>query len=155
MRLGKRCGSKRLVLDDHALGRIPGARFGVRNDQRDRFADVAHLFARQDRLQRPMERTACRQPREGFARQAADLLAREVLRGEHEQHAGRRARRTSITPHDPRMRVRRAHDDRVCRVGRLNVGNEAAATSEEALIFQTRLGYADCGGGRTSCCVGW
>jgi hypothetical protein len=67
----------------------------------------------------------------------------EVFAGEHAKHARHGKRCGRIDRLDPRMRVRRAHEDPDHHVRSLDVGDIIAAAGQETLILLAKRPGAD------------
>jgi hypothetical protein len=70
-----------------------------------------------------------------------------VRRGEHRQHGGHAACRRRVDPHDPRMRVRRAHHHRMGLAFERDVVGIAPGAAHEAQVLEPRQRPADVTGG--------
>ena len=133
---------QRLPVDHNRLGGIARPVKRIRNHEGDRIADMAHGIACEDRIWRHID---------GAARHLA--LARQVAeRGgvgacEHERDARHRARLRSVGDTETRMRMRRAQHDCVQASRGRVIGNVAASTTQQRVIFLTgdRLAGAEFG----------
>jgi hypothetical protein len=70
------------------------------------------------------------------ARQRADIVGCQFGSREHGGHAGHLARHIDADSCDARMRMRRADDDAMKRVGRHEICDVAPASPHEALVFE-------------------
>ena len=142
---GRGVGDRRqgLVVDEHRLGRVlrPGLR--LRDDHGDRFAGIARLVSRQQRViadenlgpARPVQLEVEAGLRQRTVIERAEPVRRAVRSGEDGQHAGQGERRARVDRDDPRVRMRRAHHRGAGLAGHGEVVGEAAPTGQQARVF--------------------
>ena len=80
-----------------------------------------------------------------MARNAADAGRLDVLRGEHRQHALGLARLIGVDRQHPRVRVRRAHEGGIGRIGKARVVHETAGAAHQGIVFDARRTSGACG----------
>ncbi len=116
----------------------------LRDDDRDRLADIAHDVERQRATSRRHHRASVEISRDEVECQYSDGIALKVLAGQHGDDTGNIHRRGDVYPLHPRKGVRRANKGCVQRTGRHNVGSVAAPPGDEAEVFlpENGLTYA-------------
>ncbi len=128
---------QRFVAHLDALGRVHRLSMRARDDDRDRFADVAHLAAGQ----RVSWRTGHIATSGRFDRnirehrQRQDVVGGEIGMRVDGKHPGRLLRLRHVDRDDARACVRRAHEVRVQHAGHVHVIGIAPGAGEQALVF--------------------
>ena len=122
-------GRQLLVVDLEQRERVLGDVAAVRNDDGDGVSDEAHLLLRERALE---ERDELRQ-RVHAHRDRADVT--HVRGQEHRLHAWQRASGLRADREDARVGMRAAHDRRVQRARRLDIGHVSAAAAQEPRIL--------------------
>ena len=135
-------GEERLVLDRDALGGLLRRLEHRRDDERHGLADMTRLAAGERIpgriVARPAGGVGNRLRRVG---DGGDTCGDEVVGGEDGERGI--ARRRRVDRADRRVRVRRAQEDGVQRLGRRDVVGEASGPGDEAEILDARNGLAD------------
>ncbi len=78
-----------------------------------------------------------------MARDVAEAVGREVVAGQHQQHAGHGARRGHVDPADIGVRGLRAHHHGLRHVGKRDVVGIAALAGDQGLVLGTPNGLAN------------
>src|SRR5206468_1509749 len=127
-------GGQRFILDVDQLRRVLGQVSIARHDDRHRLADEPHLVGGRAVIvhgRRDADRERLRLPR-------------DIVAGDHADHALGRARLRHVVPEDARVRVARAHDRRVVDVAdRRMIVDVRSASGEETEILDALDRLAD------------
>ncbi len=150
---GIRHGVEDLVVDLDHLGGVTRLALRLRDHHRHLVADIAHRVAGDRGVRAGLHRLAVLGMDEPAADQVADralveVVARghelpEVLAGVDRHHARGRLRGRDVDRPDPRMGVRRAHEDRVQLAGPVYVVGVVALACDEPAILHPRDAGAD------------
>ena len=142
---------KFLVTDFHCFGRIHGLRLGLRHHEGDGLADMACLVRGQQQMRADEDRAAAGAGelhvefglRQRIVRNGFELVGREIGAGEHAEHARHRLRRRSIDRDNARVRIGRAHHDRIGLAVEIEIVGEAAFAGDEPRVLGAGHGLAD------------
>ena len=140
-------GRQRFEIDGDQLGRVFGEIAAFGQDDRDRLADMAHLVIGEQRLLRIEERVLDlrgpfpRQRQLGVGHRRKELG--ELRAVEHIGDARCRGRARQVDRANARMRHLAAHEHRMQRVGKLQIGHELAAAQQQAAVLATRHRASD------------
>ena len=136
-------GGERRVVDLEALGRVEGLRKGCGDDGRHRLADVAHRFACEREPRRLGHGRALARTDHPKRPHRCHAVLRHIGAGQHRDDARRCERGRCVDPANGRVRVRGANERAGERAGELDVGHEAPAPGEKALILDAPQRRAD------------
>ncbi len=136
---------ERVIIDAHVLRRVFCDVPALRDHDRDRLADMAHLVAREERVRTRMEDVLAH--RRWRNQQRAMLPERaQVLRGVHGDDAGSPARLRNVDPPDTRVRQRAAHERDVQHARQLHVVDEQRVAGEQPRILVASDGLSEVAG---------
>jgi hypothetical protein len=133
---------QRRVVDQQALGGVLGLGQGLGHDHGDGIAHVARAPARERLVRRGEHRRAVRALALERHLHGAELVA-EIVPGEDGEDAGHLQRRLLVDARDARVRVERAHDDRVSLARQVHVIVEAPLALDEAHVLEALDALAD------------
>ena len=137
-----------LVVDLHRLRRVLGLRGVAGDDRRDRVADVAHAIAGEDPAHRAVHRPPVVEGHLHHGRdQAPETRRLPLLRGEHAEHSGHRARFAGREARDAGMPVGASHEGGMGGAGGEDVVDVAPPAGQESVVLVTGQGLADVHGG--------
>jgi hypothetical protein len=124
-----------VVIDLHELCGVARLAERIGDHHRDMVADVAHGVDREHGVRRRLVRLAVLALDHPAADQAADLVARRVLAGEHGDHAGCGLGRGGVDLPDLGVGVRRAHEHGIGLAGAVDVVDIHALAGDETEIL--------------------
>ncbi len=133
------------VVDRHLLSRVLRLSIGVRDNDRDRIADIKGLAVRERRERSDLHRRSVLGVDGPAGNVSADLVGDRVGAGKYCNDAGRFHRRRRIDPVDRRMRVRRAHEIGVGLARTVDVVDVVALAGNEPVVFLALDGGANAG----------
>ena len=141
-RVGGKCDRRqRVVCNVQPLGRVFRLGDGVGDDHRDRLADIARLVGRQremagrDQLAAAAHGHVGRVHQPGIVRDGPEPGSGIIGPGQHRQDTGCSERRAGVDRPDPRMRMGRAHDDRMHKPRQRQIIDKAAAAGQEPPVL--------------------
>ena len=140
-------GRQRLEIDGHQLGGVFRQIAAFGQDDRERFADMAHLVVSEQRLLRIEEGVLDlggpfpRQRQLGVGDRREELG--ELGAVEHIGDARRRGRARQVDRANARVRHLAAHEHGMQRVGKLQIGHELAAAHQQAAVLAPRHRASD------------
>ena len=142
-RVGRRQRRHGRVVDRHQLGGVPRRIHRLGDDEGDRLARHADAALGEQRLRRLETGRAVGAPGRHHRPHRAEPAFREIVSGEHGEHARRRQRRPGVDGAHIGMGVRRAQDDGAGLAGRVHVVEIAPAPAQEPEILAPPDGVAD------------
>jgi hypothetical protein len=132
-------GGQGIVINIDQLRAVERGKLAFRDDRDHRLADMRHLLARERRPMRHRERFAVAGARNRWViGNADDAGFLDIGGGQHRDHAGRGFRRFDIDRRDARGGMRRAHEGGVQHARLRRIGNVAAASGDQRLVFDAR-----------------
>ena len=136
-------GRQHVVIHHQRVGRVACLSQAFGDHEGDSVADVAHLVLRHGRMRRLLHRLPVLALDAPAAGQSVDPVSLEIGAGEYGKDSGHGERGARIDRLDPRMRVRRAHENAEDHPGPLNIGDVIAAPGQEAEILLAARGSAN------------
>ena len=124
---------QRLPIDVHRLGGVLRLFQRVGHHEGDRIADVAHLVARQDRIERHRDIDALQH---AGRRQRPEPGG--IVGGQHQAHPGQRAHAVEIDDAEAGVRMRRAQHHRVQGGRRGEIGDVMALPAQQRVVLLAR-----------------
>ena len=127
----------------HELGRRLGLSQRLRHDDRDMVADIAHLALREHGVRARLHGRSVLGVDHPAADETADLVLRDVVAGQHRDHARGLPRLGRVDTLDGCVGVRGAHEIGVGLAGEVDVVGVAALAGDEALVLLADDARAD------------
>ena len=136
-------GGQRLVVDLQRFRRVARLVERAGHDHGDDVADMTHLARRHRQMRGLAMAVAGRILDLADRRQMADLVGQKVVGGVDRRDAGRGEGRRRVDAGEPRMGVRRAHEQHGQRTGRRGVVGIAAAAGQQPAVLASRQRLAE------------